>query len=72
MVMPASRDRRRSLPVKTGRQARRAVCRFLTFFGLALWLLTLQSAYAGDPDLRWRTIETEHFRITYQDRKSVV
>ena len=66
--MPASRDRRRSLPVKTGRQARRAVCRFLTtFFALSLWLLALRSAHAGDPDLRWRTIETEHFRITYHE-----
>lgn len=65
--MPASRDRRRSLPVKTGPQARRAVCRFLTFFALSLWLLTLRSAHAGDPDLRWRTIETEHFRITYHE-----
>ena len=64
--MPASRDRRRSLPVKTGPQARRAVCRFLTTF-FALWLLALRSAHAGDPDLRWRTIETEHFRISYHE-----
>jgi hypothetical protein len=42
------------------------VCRFLGC-GSLLWLLTLQSAYAGDPDLRWRTIETEHFRITYHE-----
>lgn len=24
-------------------------------------------AWAGDPELRWRTLETEHFRITYHE-----
>lgn len=29
-----------------------------------LWAVT---AWAGDPDLLWRTIETEHFRISYHE-----
>lgn len=33
-----------------------------------LWALLLaSSARAGDPELLWRTIETEHFRITYHE-----
>ena len=40
---------------------------------LGLWLtlllncLTIQPAHAGDPELLWRTIETEHFRISYHE-----
>ena len=40
---------------------------------LGLWLtlllscIAIQSAHAGDPDLLWRTIETEHFRISYHE-----
>lgn len=44
------------------------------FFVVVLWffvalggLLMAQRARAGDVDLRWRTVETEHFRITYHE-----
>lgn len=33
--------------------------------GLLLWLVAGGSARAGNPDLRWRTIETEHFFVHY-------
>ncbi len=39
---------------------------------LVLWVLLLgwgmaRDARAGDPQLRWHSIETQHFRITYHD-----
>src|SRR5688572_26542765 len=30
-----------------------------------LWLLWPASAQAGNPDLKWRTLETEHFYVHY-------
>lgn len=35
--------------------------------GALLLLAIIGRAYAGDPDMRWRTIESEHFRITYHE-----
>ena len=37
----------------------------LAVLGGLLWLLLARSAHAGNPDLRWRTLETEHFYIHY-------
>lgn len=34
-------------------------------FGAIVWLLTASVARAGNPDERWRTIETEHFYVHY-------
>ncbi len=34
-------------------------------FGAMLWLLSAPMAHAGNPDERWRTIETEHFYVHY-------
>lgn len=38
-------------------------------FGLAIIAALVRPVFAAswDPDLRWNTIETEHFRITYHD-----
>jgi Tol biopolymer transport system component len=35
-----------------------------TLVGLAVWWCAL-AVHAGNPDLRWRTIETEHFYVHY-------
>ena len=68
MVIPACIDRLRSLPVTKTNQRCRAV-RLLLGLWLTLLLscLTIQPAHAGDPELLWRTIETEHFRISYHE-----
>jgi Tol biopolymer transport system component len=33
---------------------------------MTLWLLLPASAHAGNPDLKWRTLETDHFYVHYQ------
>lgn len=33
---------------------------------LLMWLWFIPAAHAGDPDPRWRTLETEHFFVHYQ------
>lgn len=47
----------------------RASCGVLHWIVPLLWLLCLlpSQALAGDPELRWRSIETEHFRISYHE-----
>lgn len=40
---------------------------FVGALGLLLWFSIGSRAWAGDPALLWRTIETEHFRITYHE-----
>ncbi|MCA9653130.1 MAG: PD40 domain-containing protein [Myxococcales bacterium] len=36
-----------------------------SLLALLLWLGALPRAHAGDPDPRWRTLETEHFYVHY-------
>ncbi len=39
----------------------------LAFVACLLGLLAARAARAGDPELRWHSIETPHFRISYHD-----
>jgi hypothetical protein len=32
---------------------------------VVVWLSSSYSAWAGNPDVKWRTIETEHFYVHY-------
>jgi hypothetical protein len=56
------------MPPAITRGARAAVASACAKMWLAVWLvvwLLPQAAAAGDPDQRWRTIESEHFYVHY-------
>jgi hypothetical protein len=49
------------------RKRRPPAPRVVIWLACVLGLLRASGAWAGDPDLRWHSLETPHFRISYHD-----